>query len=149
IVCSEGLSSRQSQAKRGLAAWTIIMGGGPEGGETRRGGHTSYYATNPRSVGGVGEKSRKKSSWEAKCRKNRPLLGERLPNQGRDSRIRKHLRTEQPPPRGPAGAVPVVGPEISWTRAAPSPRPARTLSAERLRSGTGRGCDRAGRRRPL
>ena len=39
MVCSEGLSSRQSQAKRGLAAWTIIMGCGPAGGETRRGGH--------------------------------------------------------------------------------------------------------------
>ena len=30
MVCSEGLSSRQSQANSGLAGWMIIMGGGPE-----------------------------------------------------------------------------------------------------------------------
>ena len=57
MVYSEGLFSRQSQAKSGLAAWTIIMGGGPEVGETRRKAHDDYYATNPRNVGAMGEKS--------------------------------------------------------------------------------------------
>ena len=44
MVCSEGLSSRQSQAKRGLAAWMIIMGGRPEGVE-RRGAEATPITT--------------------------------------------------------------------------------------------------------
>ena len=39
------------------------------------------------------------------------------------------LQTSSPPSRGGAGAVPVVGPEISRTRAAPSPRPGRPTAA--------------------
>jgi hypothetical protein len=35
----------------------IIMGGGPEVGETRRNAHDDYYATNPRNVGAMGEES--------------------------------------------------------------------------------------------
>jgi hypothetical protein len=57
----------------------IIMEGGPEVEVTRRKAHDDYYATNPRSVGAVGEKSRKKSFCQAKSRKNWQLLGERLP----------------------------------------------------------------------
>jgi hypothetical protein len=45
------------------------------------------------------EKNREKFFCQAKSRKNRQLLGERLPGYGRDSRTVKHLRTEQPPLR--------------------------------------------------
>src|ERR1700726_4373423 len=97
MVCSEGLSSRQSQAKSGLARWIIIMAGCPRGAKTRAGVHTHYYATNPRVIGTVGEKSGKTGLCNAKCRGNRPLLGEPLPEVVRGFQPRKDLRTEQPP----------------------------------------------------
>src|SRR5262245_48987746 len=57
MVWSEGLSSSDSQSNSGLAAWRIIMGGGPHGGTRRSRDATLYYAMNPRGVGGVVEKS--------------------------------------------------------------------------------------------
>src|SRR4051812_50220851 len=35
MVCSEGLSSRQTQAKSGLAWWMIVMAGCPRGATTK------------------------------------------------------------------------------------------------------------------
>ncbi len=43
-------------------------------------------------------KNLEKNLCDAKCRKNRQLLGERHPGRGRDSRTVKHLRTGQTPP---------------------------------------------------
>ena len=69
---------------------------------------TLYYATNPRSVGAVGEKSWEIGLCDAKCRENQAFLGERLLEQARDSRTLKHLRAEQPPQGNPPspGAAP-------------------------------------------
>src|SRR5436309_11472073 len=97
MVCSEGLSSRQSQAKSGLATWIIIMAGCPRGAKRRAGVPTHYYATNPRAIGTVGEKSGKIGLCNAKCRGNQPFLGERLPEAVRGLQPTKDLRTEQPP----------------------------------------------------
>ncbi len=43
MVCSDGLSSRQSQAKSGLAVWMIIMRSGSERSwDVRQGTHDNY-----------------------------------------------------------------------------------------------------------
>jgi hypothetical protein len=76
------------------------MEGGPQvRRETRRGGHTYYYATNTRIVGAVGEKSGENRICNTKCRKNWPFMGERLPSGVPGFRARKDLHTEQPPRR--------------------------------------------------
>jgi hypothetical protein len=43
--------------EEGLGGVDVIMGGGPEGEKAKRGADTTYYATNPRTVGALGEKS--------------------------------------------------------------------------------------------
>jgi len=61
------------------------MGGGPEVGETRRKAHDDYYAINPRNVGAMVEKSKKKSPCDAKFGENGQFLGDRVPPPDRDA----------------------------------------------------------------
>ena len=58
---------------------------------------TDYYATNPRSVGRVVEKSRKTPVCDAKLGKYRRFLGEGLSDTKRETSIIKDLRAAHPP----------------------------------------------------
>jgi hypothetical protein len=77
----------------------IIMGSGPEYSlEVKRGTHDHYYATNPRTVGALVEKSKKNSPCGAKYGNYRWFLGEDRPEPKRGASITKELRTAPPTP---------------------------------------------------
>src|SRR5262249_31925385 len=96
-VLSDGLSSSESQAKRGLVELMTIMGGSPEDSDRVKRAHASHYAMDTRNVGALVEKPEKTHPCDAKCRKIRAFFGDRLRKSNRDPSLIHDLRTEQPP----------------------------------------------------
>jgi hypothetical protein len=87
------------------------------------GAHHDNYAINPRSVGGMVEKSRKTRVCDAKLGKYHQFLGERLSGPKRGTPIIKDLRSTQPPPSDNSLLeIKVELGEIAWMAASASGR---------------------------
>ena len=97
MVCSEGLSSRQSQAKSGLAAWMIIMEVRPRGWGDEEGSPYPLLRNKSPQRWRRGRKIVKNSTLRCKVAEKTRQLGERLRTSRHGAWVSKDLRTAQPP----------------------------------------------------